>query len=133
MSSEQVIELAGGLRGDGAGGLRSGVCWWLECAACGIEWAEAYDGLPHYDSPEGARKALFDSGEGPDRVGFTTRGDGRVLCRGCSEAADCAEDGHDYALWRARHDDEQVEYRYCEHCGGAFQERLTALGGGGLL
>jgi len=107
----------------GRGGLRSGICWWVECAECVTGWAE--DGVPHFDSPEQAGEHLF----GEDGYGFTTRPDGRTLCRHCGEAADCAELGHDYTPWQPWHSDPEIEWRSCAHCGGGFEDRLTALGG----
>jgi hypothetical protein len=97
-------------------------CVWIECAGCGTQ---SYDeGTPHFDSEAQARTALL----GEDGYGWTERGDGRLLCRSCSESADCAEVGHQMGPWRPHPRDPEIAWRYCEHCGGNFEDRLVALG-----
>ena len=111
---------------DELGGLLPVTCWVMLCAACRIDWADGPETVSHFDTAEQAETYLFGDG------GFTTREDGRVLCPGCSARADCAEDGHHrYLPWWPSLDDPEIEWRHCGHCGGGFEDRLTALGGGG--
>lgn len=104
-------------------------CVWLECAECGTD---SYDeGTPHFGSETEARTYLLGdpSKDGDDGCGWTERRDGRLLCRSCSEHADCQEHGHEMTEWHAHPRDPEIEWRHCEHCGGAIEDRLTALGG----
>jgi hypothetical protein len=109
---------------DELGGLVATTCWTMLCAECGTDWADDAQTRSHFDTDEQAEMFLFADG------GFTTRDDGRVLCPGCSARADCAEDGHQYLPWRPAPDHIEIEWRCCGHCGGGFEDRLTALGGG---
>jgi hypothetical protein len=101
-------------------------------AQCDSGWEET---TFHFDDePQALRFVLSENG-----CDWTRRPDGRLLCRACSETADCADRGHhlydqwshpgyyDHAL-RVWIDDTGVIYRRCTHCGGGLQEHLTALG-----
>jgi hypothetical protein len=61
--------------------------------------------------------------EGPD-YDWTRRDDGRVLCRIHSRVADCDRDGHLDTRWRTHPIDDDLEWRYCERCGAAFEQRI---------
>lgn len=98
-------------------------CVWLECAECG---SDSYDdGTPHFASESEARAHLL----GATGHGWSQRTDGRPLCASCSRHADCVETGHDMGEWTVHAADDEIEWRYCQHCGGELEERLTAMGG----
>lgn len=75
------------------------------CDDCGDGWDE---GPWHFDS----RKELLKALASYDWV----VGD-RILCRSCSDKADCAATGHQWDEWEDR-EMEGVPYRsrWCEHC-----------------
>lgn len=98
-------------------------CYSISCSGCADEcWEE---GVPHFDTEAEAWKAVL----GEEGHGWTRRHNGRVLCRGCSERADCAGRGHDMTRWQPMPRDPDVQWRFCRHCGCAIEDRLTALGG----
>jgi hypothetical protein len=97
-------------------------CVWLDCADCGTD---SYDeGTPHFASEAEGRRQIL----GEDGYGWTERADGRLMCRHCSDRADCAEHGHDMGEWTRHAGDAEIEWRYCQHCGGEIEDRLVAMG-----
>lgn len=63
-------------------------------------------------------------------TGFNIQPDGRMLCRHCSEPADCTERGHDYTPRPGGHAmTTPTSARRCNHCGGWSEHRLISLGG----
>jgi hypothetical protein len=95
-------------------------CYAVDCSDCGDDaWDE---GTPHFPTEEALWAALL----GEDGYGWTRRSDGRALCRSCS---DRAERGHQMTPWSPLPRDPEVEWRHCENCGGAVEDRLAALGG----
>ena len=65
-------------------------------------------------------------------IGWTKLPDGRLLCRGCSDDADCQATGHQWSDWRPGYKngqpDPSIEWRFCTHCGGGHEERLAEMG-----
>lgn len=82
------------------------------------------DGPLHFTTRTGALDCLL--GEKGD--GWTQLPDGRLLCRSCSESADCAATDHQWSAWQPHRDDAGVEWRACFHCHGALEERLVEMG-----
>ncbi len=103
-------------------------CVWIECAGCGTDSFD--DGIPHFaDEAEALAQLLGDPAvESDEGWGWTQRRDGRLLCRACSDHADCEDHGHEMTDWRRHPGDPVIEWRHCEHCGGAIEDRLVALG-----
>jgi hypothetical protein len=83
------------------------------------------EGAPHFDSESEALGYVL----GEKGMGWTRLPDGRLLCRRCSEEADCAATGHQWFEWRRHPRDPGIEWRWCSHCGGAFEERFVEIGG----
>ncbi|SOD75038.1 hypothetical protein SAMN05892883_4239 [Jatrophihabitans sp. GAS493] len=111
---------------------RAGLCVWIGCARCGANCVDA--GTPHVAAAAEARAYLPDDkndnkkNDSDNDGGCTERAEGR-LCRICSNLVDCHQHGHEMTRWRPHARDDEVEWRYCQHCGGAFEDRLIALGG----
>ena len=101
-------------------------CAWVECDSpdCGNDKGWPDEGPFHFSTD----RAALDYVLGEKGMGWTRLPDGRLLCRSCSEAADCAATGHQWTDWRVHHRDPGIEWRLCEHCGGGFEERLTVAG-----
>ena len=83
------------------------------------------EGPFHFDTEAAAVEYVL----GEDGAGWTRLPDGRLLCRGCSEEADCQATGHQWSPWREHHADAGIQWRACYHCGRGFEERLVEMGG----
>ena len=113
--------------------VRTSTCVWVECDGehCDRDkgWPDG-EGPFHFDSEQAALDYVLGDEDG---VGWTRMPDGRLLCRSCSTDVDCAVTGHQWTPWRpgAAPDgrDSGIEIRWCGHCGGGFEERLTEMGG----
>jgi hypothetical protein len=102
--------------------VNSHACVTIECdGGCTDKgWDE---GALHFASEQEALEYVL----GEDERGWTRRPDGRLLCRSCSEDADCEALGHQWSKWRDHHRDDAIQWRCCEHCRGGFDERLKAM------
>ena len=58
-------------------------------------------------------------------TGSSRRDDGRVLCVHHSAVADCEQLGHDVIGWSTHPIEPDLEWRYCDRCGGAFEQRIV--------
>jgi hypothetical protein len=83
--------------------------------------------VPAFDSPAEMWSVL----EGLD-YGWTRRDDGRVLCRIHSCVADCDRDGHHITQWLGHPIESTLQWRYCQHCGGVFEQRIHPSGWAGV-
>ena len=112
--------------------VRHEACVIVECDTPKCD--SGYDeGTPHFDSEEQAFKHLL----GDDGWGWSRLPDGRLLCASCSQRAECEATGHKWSEWRPRmrwdadgrrsvpEPGSPTEWRSCNHCGGAFEERIT--------
>lgn len=91
------------------------------------------EGTPHFETEAKALEYLI----GEEGCGWSIRPDGRLLCRFCSEHADCEATGHQWGEWRPRmrwdaaagrsipDEDSGTEWRMCDHCSGGFEERIA--------
>jgi hypothetical protein len=61
----------------------------------------------------------------PSGHGWTRRDDGRVLCKHHSNVAHCDSVGHVVNPWIEHPIDPGLEWRYCELCGSAFEQRIA--------
>jgi hypothetical protein len=103
-------------------------CVWVQCDGPSRHpdhtgWDD--EGPFHFDT----EAAALDWVLGEDGAGWTRLPDGRLLCRTCSEEADCAATGHQWSSWHLHHTDPRIEWRTCYHCGGQFEERFVEMGG----
>ena len=106
--------------------IKTSSCAWVECDGenCDVDKGWHDEGPLHFESVEAAVEYVL----GEDGLGWTRRPDGRLLCRRCSESADCDFTGHQHTEWRPKRD-AGVEWRMCEHCGGGLEERFVEMGG----
>jgi len=101
-------------------------CVWVICDGPNCDREKGWpDGPFHFDN----EAAALDYVLGEDGMGWTRLPDGRLLCRACSEEADCAATGHQWSSWREHRTDPGIRWRICNHCGSAFEERLVEMGG----
>jgi hypothetical protein len=100
---------------------------WVLCdgPTCDRDKGWPDEGPFHFDTEDAAVSYVL----GEDGLGWTRLPDGRLLCRSCSEEADCAATGHQWSRWRSHHADPGIEWRACNHCGSAFEERFAEMGG----
>lgn len=111
--------------------IHTSACVWVECDGqrCDRDkgWPDG-EGPFHFTSEQSALEYVL----GEDGMGWTRLPDGRLLCRGCSDDADCDTTGHQWSQWRHGYKngepDPEIEIRWCTHCGGGFEERLTQMG-----
>ena len=103
------------------------VCVWVVCdgPSCDRDKGWPDDGGPLHFATE---QAALDYVLGEDGGGWTRLPDRRLLCRSCSEAADCDATGHQMTPWYRHCGDPGIELRHCSHCGRGFEKRLTAQG-----
>lgn len=101
------------------GEIRTATCYLIDCSDCGSDCWEDYE--VHFISEEELRRVLTTRHE------WTFEKHGRVLCRHCTEKADCARDGHQYGEWITHSTDSGVQWRLCDHCSGALEERFTEM------
>jgi hypothetical protein len=105
-------------------------CVWVECDGqhCGRDKGWPDEGPYHFAREQSALEYVL----GEAGIGWTKMPDGRLLCRSCSEDADCDTTGHQWTDWRPGynngHPDPTIEVRFCTHCGGGFEERLAEMG-----
>jgi hypothetical protein len=109
--------------------VRTSTCVWVECDGdCDRDKGWPDEGPFHFDSEQAALECVL----GENGMGWTQLPDGRLLCRGCSEDADCAVTGHQWSEWvhgyRNGQPDPGRQIRWCDHCGRGFEERLTEMG-----
>ena len=98
-------------------------CVWVLCdgTRCDRDRGWPDDGPFHFDTEAAAIQYVL----GEDGAGWTRLPDGRLLCRSCSQSADCDATGHQLSPWRPHPSSRGVEWRNCTHCGGAFEERFV--------
>lgn len=102
------------------GEIRAVTCYLIDCSDCGEDcWT---DYTVHFSSPEELRQILTKSFD------WTFEEHGRALCEHCTKRADCARDGHQHGEWITH---AGVQWRYCDHCGGACEERFNEMAEGG--
>lgn len=104
--------------------IKTTTCVWIECDSNDCDRNQGWpdDGPYHFTS----ERAALDYVLGEHHMGWTKLPDGRLMCRSCSDAADCAATGHQWSEWRAHHSTLAVQWRACFHCGRGFEQRLTA-------
>jgi hypothetical protein len=101
-------------------------CVWVLCDGPSCDREKGWpDGPFHFDSEAEAVEYVVSE----DGMGWTRLPDGRLLCRACSEEADCAATGHQPTEWHRRSTDPGIEIRWCVHCGHEFEERFVEMGG----
>jgi hypothetical protein len=98
--------------------LRIGQLWWVECTVCGTE--SFGSDVPRFASEE----QLWATVTAARPYGWTRRDDGRVLCRHHSAVADCDAGGHDVGPWTVHPIGDDLQWRYCQRCGGSFEQRI---------
>jgi hypothetical protein len=64
-----------------------------------------------------------------DEHSWTRRDDGRILCRAHSQVADCDVHGHELSRWLQHPIEDDLDWRYCRHCGALFDQRITRRAG----
>lgn len=100
-------------------------CVWVLCDGPDCDSDKGWeDGPFHFDSESEALEYVV----GEDGMGWTRLPNGRLLCRACSEQADCAATDHQWSSWRKHRTDPAIEWRICQHCGNGFDERLVEMG-----
>jgi hypothetical protein len=101
-------------------------CVWVECdgSDCDRDRGWPDDGPFHFDTVTAALGYVL----GDNGMGWTQLPDGRLLCRSCSEAADCHATGHQMSSWYPHPSDLSIHWRHCTHCGGAHEERFIEMG-----
>ena len=105
-------------------------CVWVECDGdrCDRDKGWPDEGPFHFDSEQAVLEYVL----GENGMGWTRLPNGRLLCRGCSQDADCKTTGHQWSEWRHGYKngqpDPSIQVRWCTHCGGGFEERLTEMG-----
>jgi len=110
--------------------VHTSACVWVECDGqrCDRDKGWPDEGPYHFASEQSALEYVL----GEAGIGWTELPDGRLLCRGCSEDADCDTTGHQWSEWRPGykngHPDPSIDWRFCTHCGGGFEERLAGMG-----
>lgn len=108
--------------------MHTSTCVWVLCDGTRCDRDKGWpggEGPFHFDT----ETAAVDYVLGEAGQGWTRLPDGRLLCRSCSEEADCAATGHQWSSWRDHHADTAIQRRFCNHCGGAFEERFAEMGG----
>jgi hypothetical protein len=83
------------------------------------------DGEPHFTNETEALNYVV----GPGGCGWTRLPDGRLLCGGCMEDAECAVTGHQMREWFTSPTNPAVQWRTCGHCGRNFEQRFIEMEG----
>lgn len=104
-------------------------CFWVERDGDRGQdkgWPE--EGPFHFDTEQDAIAYVL----GEDGMGWTRMPDGRLLCRGCSEDADCEVTGHQWTPWRPGITraaiESGVEVRWRTHCPGGNEVGVYPIG-----
>jgi len=115
-------------------------CYTLICDRCkkpieSIEY-EGATSVPHYDSPEDARKSLVGDPDDDDADGNAYLDGQRIgdedVCGPCRDTQACAERGHAWTDWFPFHPDGNTlahRYRWCDrsHCQARGEEPAAGV------
>jgi hypothetical protein len=110
--------------------VKTSVCVRVECDGeqCDRNKGWPDEGPYHFASEQDALQYVL----GENGLGWTNLPGERLLCRGCSERADCQATGHQWTEWRSGYrngqPDASIEVRWCTHCGSGFEERFAEMG-----
>ena len=98
--------------------IRSATSYWIECTVCG---PDAETKPPRFPT----ETALWVNFLSPWSDGWVRLDDGRILCPAHRRIARCDAEGHDLLPWTRHPLDDELEWRYCIHCGAGFEQRIV--------